>query len=226
MSELGKALLAFQSDMPALQRDAINPHFRNRHVSLENLMGHVLPKLNAAGLVVMQMPTVSREPGVGSVPALRTTILHAESGESIEDVMLLMPGKQDPQGQGSAITYARRYALMSALGLVADEDDDGNASSGAGSTTKRDRQPESASEAGSTPAPDTPFKAPTGKRGGGADVEKLRSELIELVTQLGATDSIASVKAHADLGDAAWLKRQITVAKKAIKDRQLESIPF
>jgi hypothetical protein len=53
-------------------------------------------------------------------------LVHAESGTELRGEMALLPAKADPQGQGSAITYARRYALMAVLGLVADEDDDGN----------------------------------------------------------------------------------------------------
>ena len=117
---LMKALLAFQQDAPALQRDAINPHFRSKFVSLESLVAATVPVANKHGLVVSQFPTV-----IEGLPGLRTLIIHAESGEYLEDAMLLMAAKDDPQGQGSAITYARRYALMDALGLVADEDDDG-----------------------------------------------------------------------------------------------------
>lgn len=131
MSELAKALLAFQKDAPEIQRDALNPHFGNRFPSLEGLMGKVLPTANKCGLVVTQFPTTV-ENGGGPKPALRTRITHADTGEFLEDVMLLMPGKEDPQGQGSAITYARRYSLMAALGLVADEDDDGNAATRSG----------------------------------------------------------------------------------------------
>ena len=123
MSALAQALLEFQKNAPDLHRDATNPHFQSKFLSLEGLMAKVIPAANAAGLVISQSPTT-----VDTFPALRTRIIHAESGEEIEDVMLLMPGKQDPQGQGSAITYARRYSLMAALGLVADEDDDGNRS--------------------------------------------------------------------------------------------------
>ncbi len=120
MKELAAALLAVQKDAPALQKDALNPHFKSRYLSLESLMGQVLPVLNAHGIVLLQHPTVHE-----GQPALHTQLIHAESGEFVEDTMLLMMAKPDPQGQGSAITYARRYALMSALGLVADEDDDG-----------------------------------------------------------------------------------------------------
>jgi hypothetical protein len=56
-------------------------------------------------------------------------LVHGESGEQMEGTMLLQAAKNDPQGQGSAITYAKRYALMALCGLSADEDDDGNKAS-------------------------------------------------------------------------------------------------
>jgi hypothetical protein len=59
---------------------------------------------------------------------LTTSLIH-KSGQWIESEMPLHLPKQDPQGQGSAVTYARRYAYMAILGLVADDDDDGNAAS-------------------------------------------------------------------------------------------------
>lgn len=147
MSELAKALLAFQKDAPEIQSDSINPHFKNRYPSLLKLFEKVNPKLNALGLIVLQFPTTVGNGG-DPRPALRTRIEHAESGEFLEDVMLLMPGKEDPQGQGSAITYARRYSLMAALGLVADEDDDGHAAS----TGTAGR-----GHAGGSPRPAAPF---------------------------------------------------------------------
>ena len=155
MSELAKALLAFQKNAPRIQKDSINPHFRSRFPSLHGLMDVVLPELNAQGVLLMQLPTVVD--GLGS--ALRTVLTHAETGESVEDIMLLNAAKDDPQGQGSALTYARRYALMAALGLVADEDDDGNASSGAGRTATGTDSPAGSPQAGSTPAPDNPADA-------------------------------------------------------------------
>jgi hypothetical protein len=125
VSDLYTALLAFQRDAPAIQTDSVNPHFRSRYVSLHALLEAVLPVLNRHGLVLVQMPT-----GDG----LRTTIIHADSGEYIEATMQLSVEKPTPQAQASAITYARRYSLMAALGLVADEDDDGNQATAAPAT--------------------------------------------------------------------------------------------
>lgn len=117
---LTKALVKAQSEFPSIPNDAENPHFKNKFASLHTIMEKVLPVLNANGLALMQFPTA-----LEGQPALRTKLVHAESGEYEEDTMLLVLAKNDPQSQGSALTYARRYAVLSALGLVADEDDDG-----------------------------------------------------------------------------------------------------
>ena len=111
-------LLACQSEMPALQKSGINLHFKNRYVPLEELMEKVVPVLNAHNLILTQMPGIA-----DGRPVLTYGLLHT-IGERIEGTMLLMCAKDDPEGQGSAITYARRYSLMSLLGLTADVDDD------------------------------------------------------------------------------------------------------
>ncbi len=123
MSKLEQALLEFQKAAPSLHKDAKNPHFGNAYLSLDGLLAKIRPALNKQGLLVIQSPTLFE-----SFPALRTRIIHAETGEFFEDVMPLAAQQQTPQAQGSAITYARRYSLMAMLGLVADDDDDGNAS--------------------------------------------------------------------------------------------------
>ena len=163
-----KSLLAFQAEAPALQKNAINPHFRNRYISLDALMDAILPPLNKAGVIVLQMPTIA-----DGQPALTTRIIHVETGECIESTMPLVLEKENPQGQGSAITYARRYSLMAMLGLVADEDDDANAASkhGAGGSGVA---PQAA--ASSFPAVDptagTPSGSPPAPAGLASDAQK------------------------------------------------------
>lgn len=120
-----KALLAAQKDMPDLQKNAINPHFKSSYISLDSLMEQVLPVLHEHGFVLLQSPVALAD----NEPGLMTTLLHADTGEGFGGTMPLMVDKENPQGQGSAITYARRYALMAILGLVADVDDDANAAS-------------------------------------------------------------------------------------------------
>ena len=131
---LAEALVAAQADMPAVERDATNPHFKSSFTSLGHLLAKARPVLNKHGLSIVQLPSLSQD----GRPTLRTTILHT-SGESIEaDAPLLLP-KNDPQGQGSAITYMRRYSLASALGISDQEDDDGNAGTAGMQTIPKDR---------------------------------------------------------------------------------------
>jgi hypothetical protein len=116
------ALLAAQREMPAVKPDSVNPHYKSRFVTLGHLIAKVRPVLNKHGLAFAQFPS-SDEHGN---PTLVTVLMHA-SGERMEYAAPLFLPKSDPQGQGSAITYLRRYALASALGISDQEDDDGNA---------------------------------------------------------------------------------------------------
>lgn len=164
---LATALLGFQSAAPALQKDKINPHFRSRYLSLEALMEQVLPVLNENGLVLIQQPGYELVRGSEHNPdtltaTLTTTLLHVTSGDKLESEMLLMAAKDDPQGQGSAITYARRQAAMSMLGLVADADDDANRAQQ--QRTRRAASP-AASRKPATPDPaPEPAPAPEGSQ--------------------------------------------------------------
>jgi len=125
MSEIHKALLAAQAEFPTLTRDGSNPHFRSDYVTLESLLRSVLPILNGKGVLLVQSPNIAGNES----DILVTKLIHAESGDAIETHTRLYLGKQDPQAYGSAMTYARRYALMGMLGLVGEDDDDGNAAS-------------------------------------------------------------------------------------------------
>ena len=107
---------------PAL-KTSTNPHFRSNYADLAACVEAVIDALNANGIALMQR-TFECKDGV----MVETVFVH-ESGEVMECGMLHVPaGKQDPQGYGSALTYARRYSLLAATGL-APEDDDGNSAS-------------------------------------------------------------------------------------------------
>lgn len=122
ISELVKALIGAQQEFAPLAKSATNPHFKNKFVPLNEVIETVLPVLNKHGLAISQFPTLT----IDGEPGLTTMLMHV-SGQFLESTMPLLTAKNDPQGQGSALTYARRYALMSVLGLVGDEDDDGHA---------------------------------------------------------------------------------------------------
>lgn len=119
MTAFVKAQKAFA---PAL-KTSTNPHYRSRYADLAACVEAVIDALNANGIALIQK-THDSENGV----AVETLLIH-ESGEHISGGILHVPAsKRDPQGYGSALTYARRYSLMATCG-IAPEDDDGNSSS-------------------------------------------------------------------------------------------------
>lgn len=124
ISKISAALVKAQGELNAVHKDGNNPHFRSKYATLQNIVESTRDTLRKHGLAVVQ--TFSETDG--SYISLNTTLLH-ESGEYISGTFSMRPSKADPQGLGSATTYARRYALSAILGIVADEDDDGNASS-------------------------------------------------------------------------------------------------
>lgn len=119
---LAKAFVAAQKAMEGVKKAATNPAFKTRYADLAQVVEGVTPALNEAGVGVMQFPSYD-----GDLVGVTTTLLH-ESGSSVTATLHLRPTKADPQGCGSAITYARRYALLAITGC-APEDDDGNAAS-------------------------------------------------------------------------------------------------
>jgi hypothetical protein len=114
-----KAQMAFG---PALKTSQ-NPHFKSRYADLSACVEAVIEALNANGIALIQR-TLPCESGV----TVETVFLHT-SGETLSSGPLHVPAqKQDAQGYGSALTYARRYSLMAACG-IAPEDDDGHLAS-------------------------------------------------------------------------------------------------
>lgn len=126
MESIAKVAAAFVKAQtafgPAL-KSATNPHFKSKYADLAAVVEAVIDALNSNGIALMQR----QHPNESGV-CVETLLIH-ESGEILSAGMLTVPAaKQDPQGYGSALTYARRYSLMAACG-IAPEDDDGNAAS-------------------------------------------------------------------------------------------------
>ena len=122
-AELAKAMVAAQQSLGLVAKSSTNPHFKSRYADLATVLDAILPALNGAGISLMQAPGGDAHGNV----TLTTTLLH-ESGEWMESTLTMRPTKADPQGVGSAITYARRYAALAVAG-AAPEDDDGNSAS-------------------------------------------------------------------------------------------------
>jgi hypothetical protein len=126
-ANLAEALVAAQSDMPAVEPDAVNPHYGSKFTSLGKLLSVATPVLNKHGIALSQMPSQDEQ----GRPAL-TTRLTFKGNESDESTMPLLMTKSDPQSLGSALTYAKRYALAAVLAIADQEDDDGNAATSNG----------------------------------------------------------------------------------------------
>ena len=123
MKQIAAALVKAQKAFGPALKDKNNPAFRSKYADLGACIDAVQDALNANGIALLQQ---TREDATGVT--VETVLLH-ESGESWSSGPLHVPAsKQDPQGYGSALTYARRYSLMAACG-IAPEDDDGNAAS-------------------------------------------------------------------------------------------------
>lgn len=122
-ASFNEAFHAAQQEMPAIQRDAVNPHLRNKYASLASIIPTVLEVAGKHGLTIMQMPS-----HIDGAPAVRTVIRHVASGEFDEATTPIPTGGKDTgHSYGSGITYMRRYAITAAFGLVTENDDDGNA---------------------------------------------------------------------------------------------------
>ena len=156
MSELAKALAAAQSDFPDIGRSKevtvqtkTGGQYSFKYAPLDAIVRAVQPVLLKHGLSFSQLLD-----NVDGKPALHTVLLH-QSGEKLEAVCPLPMNGAPVSAQefGSLVTYMRRYALVAALGIATEEDDDGNHASGntVGDATSGDETTEAAT-------PTEPFK--------------------------------------------------------------------
>ncbi len=130
LAAIGKALAAAQAEMTEITRSRTaqidaggKGRYSYTYAELAEVIGAVLPALNKHGIAAVQSPGCFDD---GQI-AVETLLVH-ESGEWMKSELRMRPTQSTPQGTGSAITYARRYALQAMCG-VAPEDDDGAAAS-------------------------------------------------------------------------------------------------
>jgi len=115
------ALARAQSEMSAVIKGSINPHFKSKYADLADVYNVILPPLNSNGLALYsKIVTVDGE------KCMRTVVYHGDSDTFIECDVPLIVQKNDMQGMKSATTYAKRIGAESICG-IAPEDDDGNA---------------------------------------------------------------------------------------------------
>jgi hypothetical protein len=124
INELAAALAKAQAAIKGATKDSDNPFFKSKYADLASVREACNGPLTANGLSVVQTPSTTPD---GEVSV--TTLLLHTSGQWIADTLTLSPKDDGPQAMGSAITYARRYALAAFTG-VAPEDDDAEAAEG------------------------------------------------------------------------------------------------
>jgi hypothetical protein len=123
IATLHTAMASAFAEIEAATKDKTNPHFKSKYADLGSVIDAIKPPLIKYGLFFTQRS----HPAENGISV--ETVLHHKSGEQLSLGTLFVPAnKQDAQGFGSALTYARRYALMTGFGVPA-EDDDGNLAS-------------------------------------------------------------------------------------------------
>ena len=131
IAKLTQALVKAQVAMRPAKKSSENPYFKSNYADLAAVWEVAQQPIADNGLAVLQ--PISSTPDGRIIHV--TTILSHVSGESISSVLALIPKAENqsvsPQAAGSAITYGRRYALQSMLGIVSD-DDDGEGAEGRG----------------------------------------------------------------------------------------------
>lgn len=140
MEKIAPAFIKAKKEFGPALKDRTNPAFKSKYADLGACLDAVDDALLANGIALMQ-ETFMDENGV----TVETVFIH-ESGETMRGGKLHVPAsRQDPQGYGSALTYARRYSLQAACG-IAPEDDDGNAASAQKSAPRASSQAPAASK--------------------------------------------------------------------------------
>jgi hypothetical protein len=124
IKEIASAMNKAQSEMSCAKKGAVNPFFKSKYADMNAVVDAVRIPFSNNGLSYSQFP-LFEEGRVG----VETILMH-ESGEWISSVLMLPMVKQDPQAAGSAITYARRYALQSIAGIPSEDDDGQSAMAG------------------------------------------------------------------------------------------------
>ena len=194
IAKLAPALVEAQADIRAVEKSAVNPHFKSKYVPLDAIIAMARPVLAKHGLTIAQAGTPFDD---GKGLLVETRLIHT-SGEWLSGVVYIPFGKVDPQGAGAAMTYGRRFGLSALLSISSEEDDDGNVASrpakrseGKGGSASADRahQDTSLSKAGAPTAQalDQTKVLPFGKSKGTPLTEMHQAQL---------SDALAWAKEH------------------------------
>lgn len=124
IKEIATALAKAQGEIKPAAKDSDNPHYKSRYADLASVVSACREPLAKHGLSIIQEPNTERSDGVVMVRTV-SLLMHV-SGEWVECETAIPCSKADAHGIGSAATYGRRYGYAALVGVVADEDDDGN----------------------------------------------------------------------------------------------------
>jgi ERF superfamily len=119
MKLITTALIAAKAKFKPIHKNKVNPHFKSKYATLDEILEAIAPALLANNLLLIQ-PTIAKD----NLTVLKTILIHAESGEQLESE-LTIPVITDPQKLGAAMTYYRRFSICSLLAIAPDDDDDG-----------------------------------------------------------------------------------------------------
>ena len=133
ITDVAKALLCVQRTVQPVTKDAENPFTKSWYASLNSVMDACRDALIENGIWLCLYPVPVEQP---NSLGLVTKLTHAESGQWQTSLAVVPLPKADPQGMGSAMTYARRYALTAMLGMVTEDDDGEGATNGKKSPTR------------------------------------------------------------------------------------------
>ena len=118
IDQLAAAFAKAQGKVKHAVKDSTNPHFKSKYSDLASIWEACREALASHGIGVIQAPFHAESGEIG----LETMLLH-ESGQFLSRSFTMPVSKFDPQGVGSALTYARRYALAAMIGVSPDDDD-------------------------------------------------------------------------------------------------------
>lgn len=135
INELATALSKAQGEMQTAIKDKLNPFFKSMYADLGSVWDVARPVLSKNGLAVVQTTEMN-----GNEIIMVTTLIHS-SGQWMKSFLPLILSKRDSQGIGAAITYLRRYSLSAIVGVVCDDDDDGETACGRGKANN-DKKPQ------------------------------------------------------------------------------------
>lgn len=201
ITKLSESLAAAQAAMPMIPFDSQNPFLKNKYASLGAVIEHSRPILKEHGLSVVQLP-FKGEDGVG----IETVLLHT-SGEFISERISIPMGeergKSMAQVAGSIITYLRRYAWASVLGLYSDEDTDGQPPEKKSSATAS--RPAPASRPAQTGPPATAATAPRPAPRAGATAPAATAQASKTTPKQRAAEKEAAERADNERRKAKFL---------------------